>query len=159
MGLGRFHHPRSSALSDLRANCGLDLQLVEPVHEAGDPEPTYGSDDHSAAVTARDRSSNQAWEPDDVDYYQQSREGGARSPGPGDGKQPITKTCEYCAALDVRTALEMAAEVHFSRLANKAIADASFLAVDCPIQLPDLGLEMLRYLEMLRCLATLVVDG
>src|ERR1017187_8736551 len=119
MGLGRFHHPRSSALSDLRANCGLDLQLVEPVHEAGDPEPTYGSDDHATAVTARHRSSNQAREPDDVDYYKQSREGGARSTGAGDGKQPITATCQYCAAVDFRTALEMAAEVHFPRLADR----------------------------------------
>jgi len=55
------------------------------------------------------------------------------------GASSATATCNYCAAVDGRSALASAAEVYFSRLAHNAVASHGVIASDRNLQLPDLG--------------------
>ena len=53
MGLGRVHHPRSAALPGGGAQCGVGLQLVEPVRAVRRTGTPPGSGDQPALVVVR----------------------------------------------------------------------------------------------------------
>lgn len=139
VGLGRLHDAGSPALSDSGPDRGADLQLVESVHQAGHPEPAYGSDDQPAVAVAWSRPSNHAQQPDHADDHQQPRASRADPPSAGRRKSITTNTCSHCGAVYGRATLALAPAVHFSRLAQSAPARSAVSAIDRLGELPDLG--------------------
>jgi len=139
VGLGRFHEAGSPAVSDRGADRGADIQLVESVHQAGYPEPAYGSDDqptrllhgigrpttHGNQTTLTITSNHAPAEP-----IRRALAGVSRL---------LRRLIETAEQFKGQPTLAVASAVDFSRLAQKGCARSAISTADRLGQLPDLG--------------------